>query len=208
MRSWVDHIDVQYGEGFLNYIIGYTSKASDAMDFRLDQHIASDASYQWRTCYRLLCKQVMCVPEIMAKFASLPLMIRSFHVEPVVTSTPKRGNAIEHTDSGRQYLAYLRHWCGVGSMPLRVVSLSFMSWLRRYSTGPKGVRARPSGYTLAIGVRFAFEMLDVFVGQYAAIFLPHYEQGCFEAAGEDIMQYTAFFVGVLRYLRPSVRVSV
>ena len=116
-----DHIDVQYGEGFLNYINGYTVKASDAMDFRLDQHTMPGESHQWRTCYRLLCKQVVCVPEIMAKVASLPLMIRSFHVEPVVAPTPKKDRSMAHTESGRQYLAYLEHWCGTGSMPLRVV---------------------------------------------------------------------------------------
>ena len=102
-----DTIDVQYGEGFLNYINGYTSKASDAMDFRLDQHAMPDASAQWRTCYRLLCKQVTCVPEIMAKIASLPLVIRSFNVEPVATPTPKRDKYMSVTQARRQHVAYL-----------------------------------------------------------------------------------------------------
>ena len=133
-----DHIDVQYGEGFLNYINGYTSKASDAMDFRLDQHTMPGASHQWRTCYRLLCKQVICVPEIMATIASLPLMVRSFHVDPVVAPTPKKNRAMALTESGRQYLAYMQHWCGTGTMPLRVVSLSFMEWMRKYTHGAAG----------------------------------------------------------------------
>ena len=153
-----DHIDVQYGEGFLNYINGYTTKASDAMDFRLDQHAMPDASHQWRTCYRLLCNQVMCVPEIMAKIASLPLMVRSFHVEPVVAPTPKKDRDMAHTESGRQYLAYLAHWCGVGTMPLRVVSLSFMEWMRKYThgaAGPPGWKWREVSEDLSIDLSIA-----------------------------------------------------
>ena len=72
----------------------------------------------------LFLHQVICVPEIMAKIASLALMIRSFQVEPIVAPTPKKDRAMAHTQSGRQYLAYLHHWCGEGTMPLRVVSLS------------------------------------------------------------------------------------
>ena len=116
-----DHIDVQYGEGILSSINGYVSKASDAMNVRLDQHSLPDASAQWRTCCRLLRKQVTCVPEIMAKIASLPLMIRSFNVEPIVAPTPKSGKDLSLTQTGRQYQAYLEHWCGHGSMPLRMV---------------------------------------------------------------------------------------
>ena len=64
----------------------------------------------------------------------------------------------------------------------------------------RGTRLRAGKCTLAIGVRFAFELLDVFIGQYAAMFLPHYEQGCFEQAGADVMEYTGFFVGVMHYV--------
>ena len=32
-----ESIDVQYGEGYLNYINGYVAKASDAMDFRIQE---------------------------------------------------------------------------------------------------------------------------------------------------------------------------
>ena len=188
---------MQYGEGFLNYINGYTAKASDAMDFRLDQHTASEVSYQWRMCYRLLCKQVVCVPEIMAKFASLPLMIRSFQVEPLVAPTPNRGRTMAHTEGGRQYQAYLKHWCGESVMSLRVVSLSFINWKRKYTHGATGLRERDAKCTVAIGMRFVFELLDIFIGQYVAIFLPHYEQGCFEKTGDGGMEYSAFFVGVM-----------
>ena len=34
-----ESIDIQYGEGYLNYINGYVVKASDAMDFKLKEHL-------------------------------------------------------------------------------------------------------------------------------------------------------------------------
>ena len=169
-----DHIDVQYGEGFLNYINGYTAKASDAMNFRLDQHASADSSHQWRTCYRLLSKQVLCVPEVMARVASLPLMVRSFHVEPLVAPTPKKERDMTHTQGGRRYLAYLKTWGGDGAMPLLTITSSFINWSRTYSLSTEGPRLRSSTRTLAIGVRFAFELLDLFIGQYATVFLPNY----------------------------------
>jgi len=165
-----DHVDVQYGEGFLNYINGYTAKASDAMNFRLDQHTTPGASHQWRTCYRLLCKHVMCVPEIMARFASLPLMVRSFHVEALVAPIPRKDRDMTQTLAGRRYLAYLKLWGGDGSIPLLTITSSFLQWCRKHTLGAEGPRLRHSDRTLAIGVRFAFELLDIFIGQYAAFF--------------------------------------
>ena len=61
-REGFASIDVQYGEGFLNYINGYTAKASDALDFRLKEHLAKDGSHRWRMTYRLMCKQALCAP--------------------------------------------------------------------------------------------------------------------------------------------------
>ena len=104
------------------------------------------------------------------------------------------------TQGGRRYLAYLKHWGGNGAMPLLTITFSFISWSRRYCLGAEGPRLRVSNRTLAIGVRFAFELFDLFIGQYAAVFLPHYQQGCFEARGSEVMEYTSFFVGVINYL--------
>ena len=99
--------------------------------------------------------------------ASLPLMMRSFHVEPLVAPSPMKDRALEQTVGGRQYAAYLRHWCGAGSLPLRAISMSFLAWVRVYSLEASGPKRRKSGGSLAIGVRFAFEMLDLFLGPSA-----------------------------------------
>jgi len=146
------------------------------MNFRLDQHTSTNTSHHWRTCYRLLCKQVVCVPEVITRVASLPLMVRSFHVEPLVAPTPKKERDMTQTQGGRRYLAYQKHWGGDGVMPLLTITSSFLNWCRKYSLDTEGPRLRSSNCTLAIGVRFAFELFDLFIGQYAAVFLPHYQQ--------------------------------
>ena len=76
-----------------------------------------------------------------------------------------------------------------------------MDWLRKYKKEGERLRRRSDKCTLAIGVRFVYELMDLFIGQYAGMFLPHYEQGCFESQGEDIMEYTSFFVGTMTYLQ-------
>ena len=80
-------------------------------------------------------------------------------------------------------------------------SLSFLDWLRRYKQEPNGLRRHTHECMLAIGVRFVFELMDLFIGQYAAMFIPHYVQGCFECTGDNIMEYTSFFVGTMSYLQ-------
>ena len=163
-------IDVQYGSGYLNYINGYTAKASDAMDFRLDQHTAGEASSHWRTCYRLVCKRAVCVPEIIAGLSGCPLMLRSFTVEFIAAPCPRVGMLLDGSESLRAYAAYLRHWCGAGETPLKTLDVSFLEWCRRYTVRVREVITRQQQRTCATGVRFAFELQDRFIGQYAAMF--------------------------------------
>ena len=82
-----ESIDVQYGEGYLNYINGYLGKASDCMDFRLKEHLRAGESHRWRMTYRILCKSTPGVPEIFIDWSGLPLMKRSFQALAVNLST-------------------------------------------------------------------------------------------------------------------------
>ena len=59
------HVDVQWTTGRLNYINGYTTKAHDSVDFRLnDMTVANAGDNRWFTIYRLLCRQTVCIPQI------------------------------------------------------------------------------------------------------------------------------------------------
>ena len=125
-------VDVQYGEGFLNYINGYTSKASDALDFRLKEHTAQDASHQWRMTYRLMCKHAPCVPEIACHFAGLQLMRRSFGIEPLYAPVPRTDIDLEQNTSLRLYGHYLKHWCPGGVVPMLQVTKNLLQWARTW----------------------------------------------------------------------------
>ena len=59
------HVDVQWTTGRLNYINGYTTKAHDAMDFRLGSEFTdSPVNDRWPTTYRLLCRKTVCIPAV------------------------------------------------------------------------------------------------------------------------------------------------
>ena len=67
-------VDVQYGEGFLNYIMGYAEKGSDSLDFSLREHHGEDSANRgvaWRIAYRIMCKHAPLIPEIFVGFAGM-----------------------------------------------------------------------------------------------------------------------------------------
>ena len=54
---------------------------------------------------------------------------------------------------------------------------------------------------VAIGVRFCFELLDNYVGQFCAMFLPHCYADAFFVESENIIGYTRFYHGAMRYFQ-------
>jgi len=167
-----ESVDIQPGEGFLNYINGYVAKANDALDFRLKEHLREGQSHRWRMTYRLLCKTSPAIPEIALDFATLPLMKRSFRVGDVYAPVPKDDVDLDQNDSYKFYAAYLRFSRGTSKPPR--VDMSFLEFARRYRV-VKGVaqqRRLPSGIMIAIGVRFSYELLDISLGQFAVMFAP------------------------------------
>ena len=53
--------------------------------------------------------------------------------------------------------------------------------------------------TMAVGVRFHYELLDLYAGQWATVFLPHATRMAFYLE-HPLMEYGRFFGGVLSYL--------
>ena len=53
---------------------------------------------------------------------------------------------------------------------------------------------------IAIGVRFSYELLDISLGQFGVMFVPHCSQRSLSPRGDEIMDYTCCFVGLLQYL--------
>ena len=62
-------IDVQVGNGRLNYINGYVSKDHDAVDVGLGEYVQKSSTAPWLAAYRLLCKSSPCLPEVAIRMA-------------------------------------------------------------------------------------------------------------------------------------------
>ena len=71
-------IDVQIGNGRLNYMSGYVSKDHDAVDVGLGEYQQKDAVAPWLATYRLLSKGTPCIPEVAIKMAQLSEFERSY----------------------------------------------------------------------------------------------------------------------------------
>jgi hypothetical protein len=71
-------IDVQVGNGRLNYINGYVAKDHDAVDVGLGEYVQSGSTAPWLASYRLLSKSTPCIPEVAIRMASLPEFVRTY----------------------------------------------------------------------------------------------------------------------------------
>ena len=102
------HVDVQWTTGRLNYINGYTTKAQDSMDFRLDNTNTEghDKHARWLTVYRLLCKKTVCIPEVALWFYEAEPMVRNFRIGKCYAPAPWADDR-KSNDSERLYECYL-----------------------------------------------------------------------------------------------------
>ena len=98
-KLFLCEVDVQIGNGRLNYINGYVTKDHDAVDVGLGEYVQRNSS-SWLSTYRLLCKSSPGLPEVAIRNAQLSEFDRSYsHVllyppQPVamVTFEGRHGN--------------------------------------------------------------------------------------------------------------------
>mgnify|MGYP004341994191 CR=1 FL=1 len=85
-------IDVQLGNGWLNYINGYTTKANESLHFKVAEHYKAETAEAknaiWCHTYRLLCKHAPLIPEVYIAMAGLPHMLRSFNTDVACAIKP------------------------------------------------------------------------------------------------------------------------
>ena len=71
-------IDVQVGNGRLNYIYGYVAKDHDSVDVGLGEYVQKCSTAPWLAAYRLLCKSSPGLPEVAIRMAQLSEFQRSY----------------------------------------------------------------------------------------------------------------------------------
>ena len=181
-------VDVQCGDGshcLLRYVTGYVSKASDALAFKSKE---SHGQSHWRQVYRLLCKRAPLLPEMTMKFATLALMRSSFRGATIFAPIPgsAANNAsrwlyqlflasaaakIQGADKGC-FIDYAKEYDVVQTWPYgkegRMVPVA------KKRSGARGVGANKDKCVL--GISFPFELLDIFIGAWCTMMVPHSEE--------------------------------
>jgi len=189
-------IDVQEGSGHLNYINGYTTKASDALDFNIKPYAAKKVDHKWLTTYRLLSKTTPLIPEVVLSFAQLPHMTRSFHVGTVYAPAQLKRDETMRKDlnsSDKLYAAYLAEMAKQD-----MATMTFVQFARQWHMNDAGkISRRTEKAETAIGVRYRYETNDRFIGEMAVMMLPHSTPHCFRSEEETVLAYTDHYVGVM-----------
>ena len=180
--------------GLLHYVTGYASKASDALQWKSKEYGRNLCDHKWLQVYRLLTKRAPLVPEIFVDYATVPLMVHSFQTGSLYPPVPYyivlSGGAwmvdgrkpLPDNEHRKFYDCYLNR-TRVAGPAWASPAISFLEFARlvRYDSATKGVRYRFAATSgrharkehCAIGVHFAWELLDVYVGQFCAINFAH-----------------------------------
>ena len=173
-------INVQIGNGRLNYINGYVAKDHDSVDVGLGEYVQKCSTAPWLAAYRLLCKSSPCLPEVAIRMAQLSEFQRSY--SHVLLFPPQPADMLDiegrqRSFSAKMYGFYLQEMRGVLTAG-GAVRVSFLMWHRRreYDVRSQSCLLRGGQHqhkTLVCACRYWYELCDGFWGQFALTQLPH-----------------------------------
>ena len=176
------NVDIQIGNGRINYISGYISKDHDAVDVDLGEH-TSGAESPWLCTYRLLCKSTPSIGQVAISNMQLPHFSTSyvevlvFPVSPLVYREQLQQEKL--SGSAEMYSRYLLSQQQLTDLQ-QPVSQSFLVWhrdkkwnarFRRVDVFGQGVKHK--NMTNVVACRYWYELADGYLGQFAATQLPH-----------------------------------
>ena len=136
---------------------------------------------------------------VFISMAQLPHMTRSFYVDHLYAVIPTRlEDVTADSHSHRLYRAY----CERGVLAQQTTH--FLGYCRGHYwdtiTGSVKPRSDPD-IAYAVGVRFAFELQDNFLGQFATTFFPHASTKRFlSSSAVEVMEYTRYYRATMEYL--------
>ena len=176
-------VDIQVGNGRLNYINGYIAKDHDTVDVGLGEYVQRGNTAPWLSAYRLLSKSTPCIPEVALRMASASEFDRTYsHVllYPPQPDECRSPDARERNFSSRMYGIYLQEMTLAMAAGIPI-SQSFLVWhrTREYDKdsrscvfrGEKG--GKRFGKTMVTACRYWYELTDGFWGQFASTQIPH-----------------------------------
>ena len=204
-------IDVQIGNGRLNYINGYVAKDHDAVDVGLGEYVQTSSTAPWLASYRLLSKSTPCLPEVAIRMASCSEFDRTY--SHVLLYPPQPANCLDLADrvSGNFsirmygfYLAEMRQCIEAGAN----ITESFLTWhrAREYDASTQSVSMRIGKHnaryqkTKVVACRYWYEHGDGFWGQFVCTQIPHKHPSDILPTGRYLATMQNFF-GMLEYAR-------
>ena len=146
----------------------------------------------WCHTYRLLCKHAPLIPEVFIAMAGLPHMLRSFNTD--VAYAIKPGLVTMQGEEGNETQKLYRTYCRPVVARSALVECNFAEYARKWQWNEKEKTAKRRLHTekkpiTAIGIRFSYEMLDNYIGEFATMFWPHSDMKTFTmAASPELMQ--------------------
>ena len=192
-------VDVQGGKcgnALLKYVTGYVTKASDALQFRSKDRKGpgnQEENSKRRQIYRLLCKRSPLEQEMTMDMAGMSMVKASF--TGACLHAPILGSvAINHD---RHLYNAFQQWLtkpevpGDSSSDPAPADTNFLEWCRlfdirakkpleklddhgrqafQYELRRRNVAGRGRGKACAVAMQFPFELLDIFIGSWAATF--------------------------------------
>ena len=204
-------IDVQVGNGRLNYINGYVAKDHDSVDVGLGEYVQKKTVTPWLASYRLLSKSTPGIPEVAIRMAQLPEFDRSYSHVLLYPPQPVQMLTLEGRQtnfSSRMYGIYLQE-CRDGFEAGVPIESNFLAWhrTREYVKLTQSVHFRSGGRhnqrnpkTLVTACRYWYELNDGFWGQLALTQLPHFEAQHLLPKEAKYLESQINLVGVLEYM--------
>ena len=207
-------IDLKCGNGLneslLNYVAGYSSKASDSLAWKSADWTMDLGNNKWLQTYRLLCKRAPLVPEMIMDFTSMTFMKHTYPTDLLYAPLPHYvvsvGDAwlidgvrkILGKDHRNLYENYLRRSATLGGKHNRS-NMTFIAYARRvhYDSATQDVSKYHTKRVRA--VNYAFELFDHYVGQFVAMNYSHsiLDRNKLCAAPDLVPDNTRFLCGAL-----------
>ena len=131
-------------------------------------------------------------------------MLRSFNTD--VAYAIKPGLVSLQGEDGNETQKLYRTYCRAEVARNALVKYSFADYARKWQWNEKDRTAKRRQHTekkpiTAIGIRFSYEMLDNFIGEFATMFWPHSDIKTFTmTASPELMQYTKFYRSTMEFL--------
>ena len=215
-------IDVQVGNGRLNYINGYCTKGHDAVDVGLGEYVQTKNTAPWLATFGLLSKMTPSIPECAIRLAQYSEFDKSYSHELLfppqpdavasALDAPQEHGAGGHSGnfSWNMYAAYHREVLD-HSTSNQPVMQSFLQWHRHYRWDRKNFKAevrkgknishgRPP--TMVCACRYWYELTDGYWGQMALTQIPHRSpRDLLPHPEQPHLDNMKNFFGLLAYLR-------